>query len=145
MFPRTTEKCKHCSAVVALLCVAGCGTPEIPIAKVSGRVTIDGKPATEGIVYFVPTRGPSAAGAIQSDGSYRLSTRNANDGAVVGRHRVYLGPAWPVDNGSGMVADVKPRAPNTFPPQRYRTPEASGLTAEVSESGSTIDFDLTTR
>ena len=63
--------------LAAALCFSGCGSDEMPTTAVSGTVTVDGIPATSGLVYFVPLKGPSAAGKLDSEGHFQLSTRSS--------------------------------------------------------------------
>ena len=121
--------------------LGGCWRSSIPMGRVSGHVTVEGQPATGGVVYFVPERGPSAAGRIDARGAYSLRSRVEGDGVVVGRQRVYFGPAVaPPDPSKPMV--FVPPAPPTFPPLQYLSPETSGLTVEVRDGSNTLDFDL---
>lgn len=82
----------------------GCGgSGDFPVAKTTGRVTCEGQPVAGCAVYFEPLRsGGAEASALvgqpafaftQSDGTFVLSTSElgANDGAVVGKHRVRVG------------------------------------------------------
>jgi|GEM_PF-2054304 len=82
----------------------GCGgSGDFPVAKVTGRVMCEGQPVGGCAVYFEPLRsGGAEASALvgkpafafsQPDGTFVLSTSElgANDGAVVGKHRVRVG------------------------------------------------------
>jgi hypothetical protein len=121
-------------AAVIVCTVAGCGGAELPKrAKVTGIVTLDGKPLTYGRVQFVPDRaqgnqGPIAVGVIDETGRYRLSTDrelDGDDGAVLGFHRVCVEATPPPQD----IAD-SPRSPI---PAQYNRPETSQLTAEVKD------------
>jgi len=71
--------------------VVGCGPGNgLNLGRVSGKVTYKGKPVEYGSVYFTPdaSKGTVAFGTIAKDGTYTLSTDEAGDGAVVGRHKV---------------------------------------------------------
>jgi hypothetical protein len=86
-----------CLAAIAFV-VAGCSGDQQPTAPVSGKVTFNGEAVTSGIISFSPiaseTEGAkSAAGVVQSDGSYTLTTYADNDGAVIGKHRVLYSAA----------------------------------------------------
>lgn len=79
-----------------LISLAGCGGGEdFSLGKVTGTVTCEGKPVSEGTVTFTPIAsgsdplvGKPAMGAIGSDGSFELMTYVQGDGAVIGKHRV---------------------------------------------------------
>jgi len=103
-----SKPCVHAFALTAgfvflLPLVAGCGSSAFPVAKVTGKVICEGQPVDGCAVYFEPLRvGGSDASALvgqpafaftEPDGTFILSTveRGANDGAVVGMHRVRVG------------------------------------------------------
>jgi hypothetical protein len=71
-----------------LACCGGCGKgPEL--AQVRGTVQYDGKPLKEGKVLFTSVeRGKPAAGQINQDGTYVLSTMRPGDGATPGKYKV---------------------------------------------------------
>jgi len=82
----------------SLLLLSGCGGGA-SLAEVSGKVTDEnGQPVTSGTITFNPVStgdgnpGKSASGEIGSDGTYKLSTYKANDGAQLGKHRVSYSP-----------------------------------------------------
>ena len=73
---------------------SGCGhRPDLPpMAKVSGTVTLDGKPLPHGMVQFVPdgsrgTEGPTGVGRIDEKGRFTITTSGVK-GAVVGHHKI---------------------------------------------------------
>jgi hypothetical protein len=77
------------TAITVLL--AGCSQPADPWtrAAVSGRVTLDGVPLSEGTITFFPsgtTKGPAAGGPIV-EGRYAIP---AAEGPVVGTNRVEI-------------------------------------------------------
>ncbi len=130
--------------VLGLALCVGCG--DRGRAPVQGRVTFEGEIVTEGVVYFVPESGPSASGMISEEGTYQLSTHSAGDGAIVGPHQVYLsGP--PTDLGNYTLDDY---AANKAPedqarpafPQKYLSPQTSGLRFEVKPGSNVIDLAL---
>ncbi len=84
------------SALCLTLCVLGCGGSDL--AKVRGKVTVDGNPMPCGRIQFspVPAEGSinanvkPAHGYLQPDGSFELTTFKKNDGAAIGKHRVTI-------------------------------------------------------
>jgi len=89
--------------VFCLSVVTGCGSSEFPVAQVTGRVMCEGQPVGACAVYFEPLRvGGSDATALvgqpgfaftKPDGTFIISTSEvgAEDGAVIGKHRVRVG------------------------------------------------------
>ncbi|MBL9162451.1 MAG: hypothetical protein JNL18_06965 [Planctomycetaceae bacterium] len=71
----------------------GCSKSPHDLAPVRGVVTVDGKPFAAGKVMFAPVAkgesrnaGRAAFGRLQPDGSFTLTSYDADDGAVVGDH-----------------------------------------------------------
>jgi hypothetical protein len=98
---------------------AGCGGGS-KVYPVRGTVAYpDGTPAKELAGYKVEFealdaqhegRGVSAEGEIQSDGSFRLTTFKADDGAFPGRHRVLIGapnPTSDIPPGKRLLDEVE--------------------------------------
>lgn len=117
-------------AVVGLMLMIGC-SPGERVYEVYGRITINSQPITpdvlsHGYVSFetVAPDGRDAVGAIQPDGTYRLTTNKQGDGAVVGKYKVYI------DGTDSMEQSVFDEASTT------------GLMAEVHPRVNEINFDL---
>lgn len=125
--------CGGSSAAVALLTLAvvmtGCGR-RFPMAEVSGKVTLDGKPLSGATVMFVPERGFAAAGTLQPDGTFRLISGTPGRGAVIGSHKVAVLPEDPLDT--------------RYPP-KFRDPQTSGFSVDVKAGKNTFEFDLPLR
>lgn len=72
------------------LCTLGCGDGRPMRVPVSGKVLVDGTPATRGSLSFYPESGqgrPSSA-AIKSDGSFTVYTFEKDDGIPPGTYDV---------------------------------------------------------
>ncbi len=151
--PRIHGGLNEFALAVAALCFVvccGCGPSRPEIASVSGQVTYQGKPVTTGRIAFYPENGRRPAmAAIEPDGSYKLTTFDSKDGALLGKHRVTIkstravgGP--PLD---GLNRDAK-AAPASQPklewlvPEKYSQKDTTPLTAEVKDGKNTIDFNL---
>ena len=84
-------------ACAVLFLLVGCSRSPYEMAEVTGKVTIENVPFTDGSVTFSPVAegkvkkvGKPAYGVLMPDGTFRLSTYSKHDGAVVGRHRVSI-------------------------------------------------------
>ncbi|QDU90773.1 hypothetical protein Pla175_41860 [Pirellulimonas nuda] len=83
-------------ALLGIVLCSGCGGASM--GDVSGTVSFNGAPVTGVVVYFRPVPPPgesyaatkAAFGEVDSQGQYRLTTTNANDGAAVGKHKVSI-------------------------------------------------------
>lgn len=113
--------------------LAGCGADRQPTYPVAGKVVFeDGTPLAGGVVEFqsVPQDGKpiNASGAIQPDGTFRLGTYAADDGAVAGAHKALVRPPE-------VLADIeegaKPPEPVLDP--KFQSYETSGLQFTVAQ------------
>ncbi len=108
------------------------------VTPVRGKVFYRGSPAVGAEIVFRPARAAArkpaetARGRVEADGSFRLTTYRAFDGAAAGEYQISMTwyPPTPVLGGS--------RGANRLP-ERYARPETSKLTATV-ESGGRNDF-----
>lgn len=110
------KKCSLSALALAAALAAGCGGNDAyPIAPVSGRVTLNGKPVEQVAVLFMPVpapgamnAGPSSSGVTDADGRYTLKLISTTDraGAVVGAHKVRFNTA-----GEPWDPDVQPKPP----------------------------------
>ena len=123
-----------CLVVALIASLSGCGgANERYLAPVSGTVRYRGQPLANANVAFVPDENEAraASGITDSEGRYRLTTFEVNDGARIGSHRVTV-------RAVEIAADAKenPRPINLPPPKivdarGYNVASTSGLTAEV--------------
>jgi hypothetical protein len=120
---------------------------------VSGTITYKGEPVPRGTVNFLPEAGTEirpASGEIQPDGSYKLTTQTPGDGAMAGKYKVAIS-AMEVNEAdykskTGGTADqvaVAKASRKSLIPVKYSGTMTSGLSAEVSSSQRTFDFELT--
>ncbi len=80
-------------SVALFLCLSmiiGCGEGGPSLGKVSGTITLDGKPLPNAIVSFVPEDGRrSSSATTNANGEYHLAYIS-QEGAVVGKHKVSI-------------------------------------------------------
>jgi hypothetical protein len=127
-------KSKSLIVVIIIASVAvtiGCGPQraERPDrAIVSGTITYQGKPVSGGNIAFIAASGGNtASGVLKSDGSYSI------DDAPIGQNQVSID-----------TESIKPYlGPNYVKlPEKYLSPEKSGLTFEV-KAGENTDVNFT--
>ena len=128
------------SAACWLLLAAGCGGDGIGRVEVSGKVTLDGQPLSEGAILFQPiAEGPSAGGTIQ-DGRFTIERA---DGPASEEYRVDIVAYRPTgrqipdaDFPGKMTDELKQVIPN-----RYNAD--TELTVNVSAEGNNhFEFKL---
>lgn len=141
--------------VSAVLLLAGCGSGKPATVPVSGVVKVDGKPMEGATVTFMPKAGGRpATGVSDASGKYTLTTFQGGDGALAGEHAVIVTKI----KQTGAVGDKSGSPPDgamlSGPsagkveyeiPQKYATPENSGLKAEVKAGMPPVDFDLSSK
>lgn len=134
---RTPSVCRIALAATLLL-AAGCGRHA---GKVSGLVTLDGQPLTNGVVSFTPVKaGSSAYGTIGSDGRYRLQT-GAETGIDPGEYKVTIAANATPEQAAAM--GIKVGREGIMPlltPQRYGDVATTPLSATVKSGSQEIDF-----
>ncbi|MBA4067226.1 MAG: hypothetical protein C0501_26670 [Isosphaera sp.] len=119
------------------LAAVGCGGGGM--TAVTGTVTCDGRPVTNGYVTLVPDGpGEGASGQIGPDGRFALSTFAPNDGVRPGRYRVRV-----ASYESEARMDV-PGSGRPALPEKYFDAAKSGLTVTVEgRRAQTLDLALT--
>lgn len=130
---------------------AGCGGSGGRVHPVSGRVNYKGKPAGGALVYFHmkgktnPSQ-PMPYGKTESDGTFRLTTFNPNDGAPEGDYDVSI--YWPAEVSSKSKESQQPSdGSRDSPPDklngRYLKPGPGSPTAVVKAGNNDLPaFDL---
>jgi hypothetical protein len=115
------------AACLASMTIAGCGGGMCPV---DGQVVWqDGKPATElsgSQIYFEHADGDSnAIGEIGPDATFHLMTNEPNDGALPGKHKIYIVEKLANADASGS------RALPGILDHKYYNSDTSGLTQEL--------------
>lgn len=144
------------------LVAVGCGSGRPELVPVAGRVTLDGKPVSEGQIEFFPEEsGRPAIGNIDSEGHYELQTYKPRDGAKPGNYQVAItsqiiptddSPVYKSFEDEMQGNAIEPadssqlgRNPSRITwliPPRYSDRDSSGLVVEVGHDGRDIDFEL---
>ena len=116
--------------------MAGCGS-EDGLAKVKGKVTLNGRPLEGATVEFQPAaeRGAPSAGATDAKGRYELMYTFDVPGAMPGEHVVSIRTAEICFDGQGNEFEREERVP-----PKYNT--HTELKRTVVPGRNTIDFEL---
>ena len=131
-------------AFFPLAFVHGCGSGGPEVVAVSGTVTRGDRPVGRLVVNFWPDHGRPSWGLTDADGHYTLKYDKDRDGAVTGRHKVWVqkkpgSPKDEADMANGLV---------TLPPEinaiieKYGDQKTTPLFVEVKENNQVIDLPL---
>lgn len=128
--------------LISLGALAGCGDNHLPTAAMEGKVLFRGKPLEFGGVLFQPDAGPPALGAIQSDGTFHLSTYRDGDGAVIGLHRVQIS-CYDVQRPDAVKArSGEVGVGKSLIPTKYTRYDSSGIRVDVQSQNEPVVIEL---
>jgi hypothetical protein len=135
---RFTRFAVCCLAVLAALAIvsglSGCSSGR-PMGKVSGKVTLQGRPLTAGTVQFTNDKlGAGVSAVLDTEGSYRVETP-----VPTGLYEVTILPPPPP---APHEMDKAARLPRSNIPVKFQDPKTSGLSATIQEGANTADFAL---
>ena len=136
MMTKTTHTVRCLTPIVLCLLVAGCGSKD-DLAKVKGKVTLNGQPLEGAIVQFQPTAqdGSPSAGKTDAKGRYELLYTFNSPGAMPGEHIVSIRTAGAYYDEEGSDAERDERVP-----AKYNT--RTELRRTVEPGTNTINFEL---
>ena len=141
------------TTLIALVAAAGCGGSSGSLVQATGKVFVDGAPASGAVLLFYPVGSKQmdvASGQAGSDGVYKL-TSNLKDGIAPGNYQVTV--TWPDpaakpkpgSNKMNMSTDID--TPPDLLKGRYAAKEKSRLIiTEITSSTKEIPpFELKTK
>lgn len=132
------NRCALAAWAPLIIVAAGCGS-DTPIGRVHGRVAFQGKPLTEGVVYFSNSQAAvHLTTKIETDGSYVLKTYDAN-GLPYGDYVVTVLPPA-ADLVTGQPTQPQKEFPNI--PARYRDAATSGLKLTINARDNPFNIDM---
>ncbi|WP_437229631.1 carboxypeptidase-like regulatory domain-containing protein [Planctomicrobium sp. SH661] len=126
---------------LTLLLASGCGAAasreeKATVGGISGKVTFEGKPVTEGQVVFTNSEiNTEVPGNLDAQGNYSVN------GVVVGEALVSVRPLPPPTSMDVNAPKVKPADPADIP-KKYRSAKTSGLKLQVEKGAMTFDIDM---
>lgn len=134
-----------------LMTSSGCGPRGPAVHPVSGTLTVNGQPAANVQVVFMPVD-PShqvAIGRSDASGIYSLTWGSTNrNGAEQGRYKIVLNQleteteSEATDKYSAVGNRRPPKPPQAAFPPEYSAAETSPKEVEVSTGPNTIDIEL---
>jgi hypothetical protein len=124
------------AALLLALLLPGCKEQPVMV-PVSGRVAYRGRPLNFGSVMFQHrSGGQPAAGTIQPDGSFQLSTLKPGDGTRLGPHLVRIACFEGNDpNRQQKMPTGEAVLGKSLIPRKYGSFGGSGLEVEVKSDG----------
>lgn len=130
----------HC---LFLLILTGCGRSGPELVPVDGTITFGGGPWPKaGVLIFAvdsPAIGmPSrpAMGLFDTDGRLAVTTFTKGDGLIPGKYKMGV-ECWEVRPDM-----MSPTPPKSYVPQRYGSPQTSGLTVVVEPGQKVVTLNL---
>lgn len=141
------------STIIAIGAITGCTPSGPPVHYVEGTILFDGRPLTEALVDFTPksgTDGLAAIGRTDKNGTFKLTAMQGGKpggGTLPGEYIVTI--TRPEDKPSKTQQIKNPDGStqkldlyDSLIPERYNSPETSGLTAVVEKKRNTFTFEL---
>jgi hypothetical protein len=139
-------------AVAACLITVGCGgTSYGPTGKITGRLTLAGKPLAQGtaVSFMQMEKGFLAFGLTDADGKFEVTSWNGGN-MPVGKYKVMIAPAT---GGTTSTEEMTPEelferpdlmdAPTSKDvPKKYRDTATSDLEFDIKEGANEIPIDL---
>ena len=144
------------SVVVFAATLSGCGDDNGFDRRytVSGQVTYNGQPLKKGKIYFVheDSSKRQGSGDIEEGAIVNVTTVDPGDGLFAGKYKVMITALEAVDLAGVTkkysavpdqvtVAKAQSKS-NSLIPKKYSNAVDSGLTADVSSSNRTLNFEL---
>jgi hypothetical protein len=130
---------------LAAFSASGCGSRGPVLIPIRGEVSVDGKPAKDGMVYYLPASpdaGRQASGRIQPDGTFALSTFHKADGVIPAEYVITVTAFDAPASGSSSREEIEKAGgkstsgPKMISPKKYNDPTASGLKDTVDRNHS---------
>ena len=128
-----------------ILCAAGCSSTKINQAEVTGKVFYHGQALPGGVVTFISAKGFSSTATIDPQGNYHLT-------APVGELKIGVDNRMLRPHAQGGQRMLKRPADAGTPqqlagtyvpmPDRYHSPDTSGLTRTLTKGPQTVDIRL---
>jgi hypothetical protein len=128
-------------AALCALTIAGCGSAGDrdagPSGAVSGTVTFEGQPVTEGSVQFYSEEaGSGGTGSLDQTGRFTIT-----EPIPVGTYKVSITPPEEPAPESETGEFAVPKEYSNIP-ESYRSELTTSLTADVTKGDNTVEFDL---
>jgi hypothetical protein len=130
--------------LAAVLLAAGCSDDGPKVVKVSGTLTYRGDPVPNAAIHFVPEHGRPSWAITDAQGRFKVNYDADQDGAVVGKHKVYIEyrPTAQADVEVVMQGGRPKLAKEQAELFDKYGPERSPLTLDIKKSTSDLKLEL---
>lgn len=124
---------------------------------VQGRVTIDGNPIADAMIYFQPQKGPVVQSQLDQDGRYHLVKPGGGFEIPPGTYRIYLtdmpagadeAAAEPISKSDLLAGKAPPRpAISKIAPgaTKYYSAATTDWNRDVETGSNEFDFEIRTK
>lgn len=145
-----TRRTEHVCVFLGLLTVgaisiAGCGRGGPEVVRVTGTVTYQGNPVENLYLNFKPEVGRPSWGVTDAEGKYWLRYSRDRDGAVVGKHTVWVQfrPRNPGEELQ-MTAPGGAKRPGNLSAilRKYGSEKTTPLKFDIETDGQVVDIAL---
>lgn len=123
--------------LLVVVVFVGCGDSKV--ARVTGKVTLDGDPLPNALVTFIPDAGGRPSyGRTNEDGEFELHYTRNEDGAEIGTHQVTI--TTEREGDPDAEDPEKQKSVKEKIPAKYN--RKTELTAEVESGSNEFEFNL---
>lgn len=134
---------------LAVMTNAGCGMlGGEPTGRVEGVLKYRGEPAIQGtaVMFMMSSKGLGALGEVEDDGKFVVKMAGT-DQLPIGTYTVSVRPSTgpemtPEEQMNIALSKKQPLDPGLGVPEKYRTPESSGVTFEVKAGDNQFELDM---
>lgn len=134
--------CFSAVAIIGLWILSGCSRSEKSLGTVTGRVTLDTAPISEGKINFISSSGFAATAELKN-GTYMIASSQYGDGIPFGEYQVSVFSSAEV---SDPLAEPKGSASSGVEiPLKYSDPATSKLTATINKDATEVNFTLNSK
>jgi hypothetical protein len=128
--------------VILLVGLTGCGRSNI--VKVTGTLTYKGKPVPNALLTFEPAHGRQSWAETDEQGRFKIHYDPQQDGAVVGKHKLFieLKPTTDAQREAAMQGKPPPLPPEMKAFFHKYSPLNSKHTVEITSSTKELKLDL---